>query len=149
MSELICPICQTESKAIYGEGAKPEPHRITWCLSCCSVLEFDEGMQLIPVTAETLEQADLLELSRMNNEVRHIHEQMELSAKGEVILDGVAEAEKHMKSGGIWVAQSAMDIVAFLQNSDLPIEVYSNDDKNEFEVICSEYYSGEEFGGEQ
>lgn len=148
MSDLICPICNTESRAIYGDGGEPEPHRLSWCLECCSVLEFSDDLQLIPVTAETLEQTDLLMLTRMNNEVRRLREGMDMS--GEVSLEGVADAENHMKEGGIWVAKSFMDILAFIQLSDMVIEVYSNEEGDgEYEVICPEYYSGDRYGDEQ
>lgn len=56
-----CPICPTCKHQLDGftdtnnQGATPSPKDASVCLYCAELLEFDDDLELVYVTAETME----------------------------------------------------------------------------------------------
>lgn len=73
-----CPHC---GKTLDGyasfEGATPDPGDATLCAHCYEWLEFGEGLCLIPIRSETLDEPGvLIELQRATKFVRAVAERM-------------------------------------------------------------------------
>lgn len=121
---LTCPHCNISLETLCSpEEGDPAPGAILGCFDCQGVSEFTDSLELVPVTPETLEETDFLQLTRMNNKIRSYVEFRDEVCQLQISEDTVTGIEDDLAAGEPWLTEHIADVLGFQRCSDMPVEV--------------------------